>query len=60
VWETEVHTGFLWGDLREINNLQDHYIDGIKILKWNFNKWDCGEVCSGLTWIRTGTGGGLF
>jgi hypothetical protein len=24
----EVQIGFLWGDLRAINNLQDHSVDG--------------------------------
>jgi hypothetical protein len=39
----EVHTGLLWGDLREIDHLEDLRVDGEIILKWIFNRWD-GEV----------------
>jgi hypothetical protein len=39
VWNTgEVHTGFLWGDLMERNNLEDLGADGRVILKFTFKK----------------------
>jgi hypothetical protein len=30
----EVHTGFWWGNLKEIGHLEDPGIDGGTILKW--------------------------
>jgi len=36
----EVPTGFCWGNLRDIDHLEDLGTDGI-MLKWIFkNKWD--------------------
>jgi len=34
------------------------YVDERIILKWIFRAWD--GACSGLIWLRTGTGGGLL
>ena len=39
-WETDVHKGFWWGDLRERDHLEDIGIDGRMILKCTFKKWD--------------------
>jgi hypothetical protein len=35
----EVHTGVLWGSLREGNHLEDQGVDGRIKLKLIFNKW---------------------
>ena len=39
-------TGFLWGNLRERDHLEDPGVDGRTILKWAFRKWD-----GGMNWI---------
>jgi hypothetical protein len=36
----EVYTGFWWGNLREIDNLEDPGVDGRIILRCIFGKWD--------------------
>jgi hypothetical protein len=43
----EVHTGYWWGDLREGDHSVNPGVDGRKILKWIFNKWD-----EGMDWIK--------
>jgi hypothetical protein len=55
----EVHTGFWREDLREKDHLKDPRIDGRKILKWIFGKWDGGGAWTGSIWLKIGTGGGL-
>jgi hypothetical protein len=37
--ETEVHTGFWWGDMRESEHLGDAGVNGRIILKWIFKEW---------------------
>jgi hypothetical protein len=50
-----VHTGFLWGILRERDRLEDRGIDADNI------KMDLQEVgCGAWTEFRTRTGGGLL
>ena len=38
----EVHTGFWRGNRREREHLEDLIVDGMRILKWMFRKWDVG------------------
>jgi len=41
VWgRVYVHTWFWWGNLRETDHLEDPGVDGRKILRWIFRKWD--------------------
>jgi len=41
VWETgKVHAGFWWGDLREIDHLEDVGINGTIVLNLIFKNWD--------------------
>jgi len=43
VWgRGEACTGFWWGNLRERDHWGDPGVDGRKILRWNFRKWDVG------------------
>ena len=37
------HTGFLWGNLREGDHMEDPGIDGRIILNWIYRKWDGGH-----------------
>jgi hypothetical protein len=54
----EVHTGFLWGDLREGDNFGAPGVDGRIILNWIFKKWDGAWI--GLSCLSIGTCGGLL
>ena len=50
-------TRFWWGNLRERDDSGDQDVDGRIILRWILRKWE-GVVGTGLSWLRTGTGGG--
>ena len=53
----EVYTGFWWGNLGGKRPLGRPYIDGRKILRKIFRKWDVG-TWTGSSWLRIGKGGG--
>jgi hypothetical protein len=47
VWGSgEGHTGFLWGNLRQTDHLEDPCLYERIILRWIFRKWD-----GGVDWI---------
>jgi hypothetical protein len=54
----ELHTSFWWGNLKEIDYLEDLSADGRIILKWIFKKL-AGDM-DNLIWPRKGAGGGLL
>jgi len=47
----EVYTGLWWENLRERNHFGDPGVDGRRILRCNFSKWDVG-VWTGSCWLR--------
>jgi hypothetical protein len=51
-----VYTGLWWGNLREIEHLEDPGVDGRIILGWIFRKWDV-VAWNGSIWRRIGKGG---
>jgi hypothetical protein len=41
LWDRgEVHTGFWWGNLREMGHFEDIGVDRRVILKWIFKNWN--------------------
>jgi hypothetical protein len=56
--KSEAQTGFWWGDLREGDHLRDPGVNGDNIKK---DLQDVGwGACTGFSWLRIGTGGGLL
>jgi hypothetical protein len=53
----EVYTAFWWCNLREGDHLEDPGVDGRKIIRGIFRKWDVGAWI-GSSWLRIGKGGG--
>ena len=47
IWREEVCTGFWWGNVREIDYLEDPGLDERIILRWIFKKWN---GCGGTEW----------
>jgi hypothetical protein len=50
--------GFCWVNLRERDHFEELDVNGRTILKPIFRQWD--EERTGLSWFRTGTGGGVL
>jgi hypothetical protein len=48
---------FWWGGVRERDHWGDRDVDGRRILRCIFRKWE-GVVGTGWSWLRIGTGGG--
>jgi hypothetical protein len=46
-----MYTGFWWGNLKEIDHVEDPSIGGRIILRWTFRKWDV-VPCTGSVWLR--------
>jgi hypothetical protein len=55
----ELHTGVLFGNLRESDHFKDLCVNEGTILKWTFKKWHGGPGLE-LIWLRVWTGGGLL
>jgi len=60
VWgRGEACRGLRWGNLSEKVHLGDGGLDGRKILRWAFRKWDV-RVWTGSIWLSIGTLDGHF
>jgi hypothetical protein len=53
----EACIGFWWENLRERDHWEDPGVDGRRILRRIFRRWDVG-VWTRLSWLRIETGGG--
>jgi hypothetical protein len=52
-----VYTGFLWGNMRERDHLEDAGVNSRIVLRWIFRKWNGGQW-TGLMWLMIGRDGG--
>jgi hypothetical protein len=52
-----VLTGFGWVNLRGRDDFEDPGVNGTKILRWIFRKWDL-RAWTGSMWPRIGTDDG--
>ena len=52
-------TGFWWGKVRKRDGLENAGVDGSRVLKWIFRKWNVGARTR-LIWLRTGRVDGLL
>jgi hypothetical protein len=59
MWRRELLEGIWWGDLTETDHLEDLGVDGKKLPKCMFKKYDC-DGWNELMWLRIGASGGLF
>jgi len=53
----KVCTGFGWGNLRERDHLEDLGVNGRKIFRWIFRKWEVRAWTESI-YLTTGTVGG--
>jgi hypothetical protein len=53
----KMYTGFWWRNLKERDHLEDPDVDGRKILRWFFRKWDVGPRTVSI-WLRIEMSGG--
>jgi hypothetical protein len=58
-FNTLLHAGLWWANLRVRDHLEDTGVDGRIIVRWNFRKWDVG-AWNGLIWLRIGAAGGYL
>jgi hypothetical protein len=54
----EAYTEIWWENLRKEDHLENLGVDGRKILKRFFRKWD--GAWNGLIWLRIGIGGSIL
>lgn len=49
----DMHPGFAWGNVMEIDHTDDVGVDGRILFKWALKKWD-EEVRTGFIWLGMG------
>jgi hypothetical protein len=50
---------FSWKSLKERDHLEDLYVGGRIILKWNLEKYN-GVIWTSFIWLRMGTSGAVL